>query len=116
MLAEGLDEFFTLPEATPGTNPSWFGFLLTLRSGQKISRKEITEQLENKKVGTRLLFAGNLTKQPAFSRTQFRISGSLKNTDKIMENSFWMGVWPGLSDSHLDYMVSSLKSIMLRKG
>ena len=116
MIAEGLDEYFTLPEATPGTNPSWFGYLLTLRDGQKITRREIIEKLENKKVGTRLLFAGNLTKQPAFAHTDFRVSGSLKNTDKIMENSFWMGVWPGLTDSHLDYMIASLKSIVTGRG
>lgn len=116
MLAEGLDEYFTLPEATPGTNPSWFGYLLTIRDGQQLSRRDITEQLEDKKVGTRLLFAGNLTKQPAFAHEEFRISGSLTNTDKIMENSFWMGVWPGLTDAHLDYMVDTLKSIVLKKG
>lgn len=116
MIAEGLDEHFILPEATPGTNPSWFGFLLTLRDDQKITRRKLTEKLEDKKVGTRLLFAGNLTKQPAFAHTNFRVSGNLKNTDKIMENSFWMGVWPGLTDAHLDYMVKSIKSILAGRG
>ena len=113
MIDEGLDEHFILPEATPGTNPSWFGYLLTLRDDQKLSRRDITEKLEDKKVGTRLLFAGNLTKQPAFAHTNFRVAGNLINTDKIMENSFWMGVWPGLTDAHLDYMIASLKSIVV---
>ena len=109
---EGLDRYFILPEATPGTKPSWFGYLLTLRDGVKITRRDLTSELEEKKVGTRLLFAGNLTKQPAFAGSDFRVSGSLVNTDKIMENSFWIGVWPGLTGRHLDYMVDSLKAIL----
>ncbi|MDP4759900.1 MAG: lipopolysaccharide biosynthesis protein RfbH [Schleiferiaceae bacterium] len=116
ILSEGLDEYFILPEATPGTNPSWFGYLLTLRDATNLSRRDVTEKLEMKRVGTRLLFAGNLTKQPAFAQADFRISGSLSNTDKIMENSFWIGVWPGLTEAHLDYMVDALKKIVTGKG
>ena len=107
-----LDRYFILPEPTPGTNPSWFGYLLTLRDDLGVTRRELTAELEEKKVGTRLLFAGNLIKQPAFKNTEYRVSGSLENTDKIMENSFWMGVWPGLSDRHLDYMVDTLVAIL----
>lgn len=110
--AKGLDRYFILPEPTPGTNPSWFGYLLTLRDGLKFTRRELTAELEEKKVGTRLLFAGNLIKQPAFKFSEYRVSGSLENTDKIMENSFWMGVWPGLTDEHLDYMVDTLATII----
>ena len=110
LISHGLDEFFILPEATPGTNPSWFGYLLTLREDSKISRRDLTAKLEERKVGSRLLFAGNLTKQPAFKNTNYRISGDLKNTDAVMERSFWIGVWPGLTDEHLDYMVEVLKA------
>lgn len=105
----GLDKYFILPEATQGTNPSWFGYLLTIRDGMNLSRRDLTEKLENYKVGSRLLFAGNLTKQPAFMNSDFRIVGNLSNTDKVMKNSFWIGVWPGLSSEHLDYMVDALK-------
>jgi CDP-6-deoxy-D-xylo-4-hexulose-3-dehydrase len=113
LLAEGLDKHFILPKATPGTNPSWFGYLLTIRDGVKISRREITAKLEEKKVGSRLLFAGNLTKQPAFANSNFRISGDLSNTDKVMENSFWIGVWPGLTETHFDYMVDCIKDVII---
>jgi CDP-4-dehydro-6-deoxyglucose reductase, E1 len=113
---KGLDRFFILPEPTPGTNPSWFGYLLTLKDTVRITRRELTAELEERKIGTRLLFAGNLTKQPAFKNVEYRVSGSLENTDEIMENAFWMGVWPGLTDVHLDYMVDSLADILMKKG
>jgi CDP-6-deoxy-D-xylo-4-hexulose-3-dehydrase len=87
--------------------------LLTIRDGVKISRREITAKLEEKKVGSRLLFAGNLTKQPAFANSNFRISGDLSNTDKVMENSFWIGVWPGLTETHFDYMVDCIKDVII---
>lgn len=112
----GLDRYFILPEPTPGTNPSWFGYLLTLKDSVGITRRELTAELEERKVGTRLLFAGNLIKQPAFKDVEYLVSGSLENTDKIMERSFWMGVWPGLSDEHLDYMVETLADILKTKG
>ena len=112
---KGLDKFFILPEATSNTNPSWFGFLLTIRDDVGISRRELTAELEERKIGTRLLFAGNLIKQPAFKDANYRVSGSLKNTDKVMENSFWMGLWPGLGPLHLDYMVDVLSDILKKR-
>lgn len=111
MKAAGLDEYYHLPVATPGTNPSWFGYLMTIRDGVPLSRRDVTATLEDRKVGTRLLFAGNLTRQPAFAEANYRVSGSLEVTDKIMNDAFWVGVWPGLSDAHLDYMVQTLADV-----
>lgn len=111
----GLDKFFTLPKATPGTNPSWFGYLLTIDKSSGLDRTEITKELEEKRVGTRLLFAGNLTKQPAFQNTDYRVVGDLNNTDFTMNNSFWMGVWPGLGNKELDYMVEVIGDIVKSK-
>jgi CDP-6-deoxy-D-xylo-4-hexulose-3-dehydrase len=107
----GLDRYYHLPEATPGTDPSWFGYLLTVRDGSGIDRNVLTRTLEERKVGTRMLFAGNLTKQPAFRDVQYRIHGSLENTDKIMNDSFWVGVWPGIDAQRLDYMADTLLAV-----
>jgi len=109
--ALGLDEHFQLPEATAGTDPSWFGYLLTIRDGARISRNALTRTLEERKVGTRLLFAGNLTKQPAFKDVNFRVHGDLTHTDKIMHDSFWIGVWPGIDEPRLDYMCETLAAV-----
>ncbi len=106
--ARGLDRYYHLPVATPGTEPSWFGYLLTVRDDAGIDRNRITRTLEERKVGTRMLFAGNLTKQPAFRDVAYRIHGDLANTDKIMNDSFWVGVWPGIDDQRLNYMADAL--------
>ena len=109
--ARGLDRYYHLPVPTPNTEPSWFGYLLTIRDGAAINRQQLTRTLEEKKVGTRLLFAGNLTKQPAFKDVAYRIHGTLENTDKIMNDAFWVGVWPGIDDARLDYMVDTLAAV-----
>ena len=106
--ARGLDRFYHLPQPTPGTEPSWFGYLLTVRDGAGVNRNDLVKRLEERKVGTRLLFAGNLTKQPAFKHVAYRIHGELTNTDKIMHDSFWLGVWPGIDEPRLDYMADTL--------
>tara|TARA_B100000989_G_C19523642_1_gene465605 strand:- start:1561 stop:2868 length:1308 start_codon:yes stop_codon:yes gene_type:complete len=98
------EEFFILPEPTKKSSPSWFGFPLTIRPETKIERSNLLKFLEEKKIGTRLLFGGNLTKQPYMINKKFLISGSLKNTEIIMNNSFWLGVYPGLNYEHLDYI------------
>jgi len=107
----GLEELFHLPQPTAGTDPSWFGYLLTLRDDARIDRNAMTRILEDRKVGTRMLFAGNLLRQPAFGDVKYRIEGSLENTDKVMCDSFWIGVWPGLDDARLDYMVDTIAAV-----
>jgi CDP-4-dehydro-6-deoxyglucose reductase, E1 len=105
-----LEEFLILPEATPRSDPSWFGFLLTLRDTAGVTREDLLRYLDQYKVGTRLLFAGNLTRQPYFEGRQYRVSGELANTDKIMNDTFWVGVYPGLSEPMLDYIVERLET------
>lgn len=100
-----LEKYFILPETTPHADPSWFGFLLTVRSESGINRNELVQHLENHKIGTRLLFGGNLIKQPAYKNTNYRILNTLENSDIVMNNSFWLGVWPGLNESHYDYIL-----------
>jgi len=110
--AAGLDEHFLLPQATPNSEPSWFGFLLTIKDGSPLKRREVVSYLEDHKVGTRLLFAGNLTRQPAFKEVEYRVVGELTNTDKIMNDSFWIGVWPGIDDQRRAYMVQTFKDMI----
>jgi len=112
-----LKEFLILPEPTLKSDPSWFGFAITLREESPVDRNQIIQILEKNKIGTRLLFGGNLLRQPAFLHTQRRVIGELKNTDKIMNDTFWIGVWPGISIEMLDYMIDSLiKAIILAGG
>lgn len=110
-----LEDVFMLPRATENSEPSWFGFALTVRPGAPKSRNQIVQELNALQIATRLLFGGNLLRQPAFIGTERRVVGSLANTDIIMNDTFWIGVWPGLSQKMLDYMISCLHSIMKGK-
>lgn len=101
------EDVFVLPEPTRGANPSWFGFPIGVRDGAPICRTELTRALEAKKIGTRLLFGGNLTRQPAYEGREYRVIGSLQNTDYVMNQVFWIGVFPGLTPRMLDFITES---------
>jgi CDP-6-deoxy-D-xylo-4-hexulose-3-dehydrase len=102
------EEFYLLPEGTPESQPSWFGFPIAVRPESGLTRDFIVRTLEQKKIGTRLLFGGNLTRQPAYKDANFRVVGDLKNSDYIMNNVFWVGVYPGLSEQMIDYIAATL--------
>lgn len=106
---KALEQFLILPEATPNSEPSWFGFPITLRDGCPFERSELVQFLNSKKIGTRLLFGGNLLRQPYMQNIQYRIVGDLTRTDKIMNDTFWIGVYPGLTTPMLDYVVDMFK-------
>lgn len=101
-------EFFLLPEATEGSSPSWFGFPIAVKPESGIKRDDVTSWLESRKIGTRLLFGGNLVRQPAYKDTEFRVIGDLKNSDYVMNNVFWIGVYPGLGNEKVEFMIRSL--------
>ena len=103
-----LEEWFTLPEATPRSDPSWFGFCLTVRPEASFSRHDIVGFLEERGIATRELFGGNLTRQPAYADATWRTVGDLAHADQVMLGSFWVGVYPGLTDSMIDYVLESL--------
>lgn len=112
----GLSEQLILPHATPGSDPSWFGFPITLRDGCGIERVELLRYLDQQKVGTRLLFAGNLTRQPYMQGQTYRVSGALSVTDKVMRDTFWIGLWPGLFEEHLEHVVCSIENYLKRSS
>ena len=100
-----------LPEATPGTEPSWFGFPLSVRADAPLDRNAVIERLEARKIATRLLFAGNLTRQPAYLEVERRTPVPLTNTDFVMTNAFWIGVYPGLTQPMIDYVLEVLHEV-----
>jgi CDP-6-deoxy-D-xylo-4-hexulose-3-dehydrase len=108
-----LEEYLLLPEKTLNSDPSWFGFAITVKPASKVTRNQIVAKLNELNIGTRLLFGGNLLKQPAFKNTPRRVSGELVNTDIILNDTFWIGVWPGLTTEMLEFVVRSIRQIIL---
>lgn len=106
------EEFLHLPEATPNSDPSWFGFPVILKESAGIKRVDLLNYLDQNKIGTRLLFAGNLTRQPYMIGRNFRVSGELTNTDVVMNQTFWLGVYPGLKTEQLDYIAERLEEFL----
>lgn len=102
-----LQEYFILPEATPNSEPSWFGFPIAVRSGSPFDRSQVVQFLDSHKIATRLLFGGNLVRQPAYKNVPKRIVGKLKNSDFVMNNVFWIGVYPGLTIEMLDHVIKT---------
>jgi CDP-6-deoxy-D-xylo-4-hexulose-3-dehydrase len=103
-----LEEFLILPEATPGSEPSWFGFPIAVRPEAPFSRNQVTRHLEDRNIATRLLFGGNLVRQPAYRDREFRVVGPLTNADFVMNQVFWIGLYPGITPAATGYMIESL--------
>ena len=97
-----------MPKATPKSDPSWFGFPITLDPKHPVDREDLLRFLDSRKIGTRLMFAGNIMKQPAYRNVDFRVVGDLTNTDIVMRRTFWVGVYPGLTEPMLDYIADSI--------
>ena len=121
-LREGLEGTpgLILPEPMPNSNPSWFGFLISVKEDAPFTRNELVTYLEGRKIQTRNLFAGNLVKHPAFDEMRrtgkgFRIVGGLEKTDFVMSNTFWIGVYPGMTEEMLAFMATSIKEFVAEK-
>ena len=105
-----------LPRATENSEPSWFGFPITLEEGLKFPRSELIQHLDERKIGTRLLFGGNLTRQPAYRNVDFRVVGDLTNTDIVTERTFWVGVYPGLTEPMLQFVIDTISEFVRTRG
>jgi CDP-6-deoxy-D-xylo-4-hexulose-3-dehydrase len=107
---KSLEDFLILPEPEKNSDPSWFGFAISLRQNNQYNRNNLVKYLNESKIGTRLLFSGNLIKQPYMKDLFFRVNSDLKNTEFIMENTLWIGLYPGLSEKHMDYTINKIKN------
>lgn len=115
LFKEGLqrfDNYLILPEATLNSDPSWFGFPITVKENSPFSKNQLISFLNSKLIDTRTIFAGNITKQPYFKNIQYRIVGNLKNTDIIMNNSFWIGVYPGITEEMIQYVIKQFENFI----
>ena len=110
---EPLADVLMLPEATPGSDPSWFGFPLSVREDAPFKRDQLTRMLEANKIGTRLIFAGNLLRQPAYEGSEYRVVGEMTNTDFVMNQSFWIGTFPGLTTEMLDFIAEVITRFVM---
>ena len=108
MALAGLEEYLILPEATAHSDPSWFGFPIGVREDAPFRREDLVRALDANKIGTRLLFGGNLLRQPAYQDCAYRVAGELLNTDFVMNNVFWVGVYPGLTAPMLDFVAKTI--------
>lgn len=118
LLYEGLKKYqnyLILAKATALSEPSWFGFLISVKESSSFTKNELVEYLEKNKIATRMLFAGNITKQPAYRNVKYRIVGSLKNTDFVMQNTFWIGVYPGINKEKIDYILDKFDNFFKTK-
>jgi CDP-6-deoxy-D-xylo-4-hexulose-3-dehydrase len=111
-MLKDLQDKLILPEAAPHSDPSWFGFLITCKAG--VDRNKLVRYIENGNIRTRMLFAGNLVKDPCFdgprkSGTGYRVAGTLSETDRVMNDTFWIGVYPGMNDEMIDKMIDVIR-------
>lgn len=113
-LLRPLEDVLILPEATPRSDPSWFGYPITLREGTSFTRDDVVKHLNDMKIGTRLLFGGNITRQPYMKGRNYRVVGDLTNSDIVTERTFWIGVYPGLGESEIGYMIDTLTKFVRR--
>lgn len=110
------EKFFVLPEATKDSEPSWFGFVLTIKKQAPFTRSELVQYLEEKKIATRLLFGGNIIKQPAYQNVDFKIKGKLTDSDLVMHNTFWIGCYPRINNATINYVVATFEEFLSQKG
>lgn len=113
---QDMEEFFILPEPTPNSKPSWFGFVLAVRPDAPFTRDQLVRYLDAQKIGTRLLFAGNLLRQPAYENIPYRRAADLDDSDFVMKQVFWIGLYPGLTSQHLDYTLDTLRKFVGMKS
>jgi CDP-6-deoxy-D-xylo-4-hexulose-3-dehydrase len=113
---QDLQDVLVLPVAAPNSEPSWFGFPILVAENAPFTRNDLVRHLEEKRIGTRLLFGGNLVRQPAYKGLKYRVVGELSNSDRVMQSVFWVGVFPGLTEEMLAYMASTIRAFCSYEG